>query len=240
MSPLPQLHGLAASDAWQRAGLSSRTGATAADAWAHGPMTVAPEVCTAIVSAVTDEPSLDRQPGAPTAGVFVSTWSLGVHALTGDDLGSVRSWCPALDALHRNALPAPAEVVAVAAELVTTTNALHWRFELDALSLIVKRYDPWAEHDWHIDWSVDPTAATRRLALSVQLSDPDEYAGGDLLVCPPGPGPERTTVVRAPRERGSVTAFLPWVPHAVETIGPRAPGGSRWSLIVNGWGAPLV
>lgn len=101
-------------------------------------------------------------------------------------------------------------------------NQQHFQFDLDSFSEGIQftKYSAPSEHyDWHIDrsWGMIP----RKLSLSVQLSNPDSYVGGDLELRA-GNG---TAVAR--RELGTVTAFPSFMLHRVSPVTE----GVRYSLV---------
>ncbi len=112
-------------------------------------------------------------------------------------------------------------------ERFQAANRLWWKLEVDEWHIGVKRYGVGERHPEHQD--LHAGAARRKFAGVVQLSDPDEYDGGALVV--------RYAHNRAamPRTRGTLVAFPGWSNHEVEPI----TRGERWSLCVNAWGAPL-
>jgi PKHD-type hydroxylase len=63
---------------------------------------------------------------------------------------------------------------------------------------------------WHTDLG-DGAASTRKLSVSVQLSDPESYAGGGFELCPHG-----TVEKFAPR--GSALVFPAYMPHRVADV----------------------
>lgn len=63
----------------------------------------------------------------------------------------------------------------------------------------------------------------RKLTMSVQLTDGEEYTGGELSIV----GQEISS-----KKKGSVTVFSSNFPHAVKPI----TSGTRWSLIGWAWG----
>ena len=65
----------------------------------------------------------------------------------------------------------------------------------------------------------------RKLNLILQLSEPDSYAGGDLIIGHSNP-------ITIPREVGTVVIFPANYPHSVSKITE----GSRYSLICHVWG----
>ena len=84
----------------------------------------------------------------------------------------------------------------------------------------------------HIDLSMDGgSAAKRKLSFVVQLSDPTDYAGGELRLEHVG-GPDRRQI----RRQGSIIVFPSWVPHSVTPL----MRGERWSLVAWLSGPPLV
>lgn len=106
-------------------------------------------------------------------------------------------------------------------------NAIWWQLDLDRWDVHVKRYGVGDRHTRHQD--LHARAARRKLAGSVQLSDPGAYEGGDLVVHFAG---QR---IPMPRARGALVVFPGWTVHEIEAV----TAGERWALIVNGWGPPL-
>lgn len=68
------------------------------------------------------------------------------------------------------------------------------------------RYAEGEFYHWHADLGAD-VSALRKLSLVAQLTDPADYAGGDLEFFP--------SPVIAPRERGTVIVFPSYMPHRV-------------------------
>jgi hypothetical protein len=109
-----------------------------------------------------------------------------------------------------------------------SANASWWGFDLDDFrGWQLKRYGPGQTHSLHVDLA--PTVSTRKLVASIQLSDSDDYAGGDLVLHTPGL--DRDVVV-APRAKGSVIVYPTWTPHEVQEITE----GERWSIVVQCYG----
>jgi PKHD-type hydroxylase len=71
---------------------------------------------------------------------------------------------------------------------------------------------PSVGYDWHCDMRDAPTEVQRKLSLTVQLTDEEDYEGGDLEIR------EGDGVVVAPRGRGSVAAFPSWALHRVTPV----------------------
>ena len=77
----------------------------------------------------------------------------------------------------------------------------------------IQRYEVGGFHAWHVDLAA-PAGRERKLGVSVQLSAPDDYAGGELWIYDP------PTHRAAPRERGCGIAFPSYVPHEVGAVTP--------------------
>ena len=109
--------------------------------------------------------------------------------------------------------------------IVVAVNNQHFGFDLTGMieGLQFTRYKPPAGHyDWHCDMA--PDKAPRKLSLTIQLSDPDGYTGGDLELAAGG-GNSDVEVVG--RERGRAFLFPSWMPHRVTPVTE----GVRYSLV---------
>ena len=97
---------------------------------------------------------------------------------------------------------------------------LCYRFELDGIREVqIARYGQGDFYDWHVDIGKAVTS-TRKLSVSVQLSDPGSYEGGELVVqCHEDKEPVK--------EIGSVIVFPSYLSHRVNRI----IRGERWSLV---------
>lgn len=112
-------------------------------------------------------------------------------------------------------------------KIVETAAAFNRRFfgvDIDGLAgpIQLARYDEADAgfYDWHMDWG--DVALDRKLSLTVQLSEPSDYDGGDLEFRYSN---ER---VRADRARGLIIAFPSFVLHRVTPV----TRGTRYSLVV--------
>lgn len=111
--------------------------------------------------------------------------------------------------------------------IVNATNTAWWRLNITLVTGYLLRYGPGDAHREHVD--MHPGSMQRKLSLSIQLSDSDDYAGGDLeLRCWHG-------LMKMPRLRGSVVAFPGWTSHLVTPV----ESGERWALVVWAWGPPV-
>lgn len=103
-------------------------------------------------------------------------------------------------------------------------NTQWFNFELHGLNegLQLAKYDEFDLFNWHLDYG-GGLASTRKLSISVQLSEPDEYEGGDLQFM------INDKHYNMPRAAGTVIVFPPFMQHRVTPI----TSGTRMSLV--GW-----
>lgn len=79
-------------------------------------------------------------------------------------------------------------------------------------------------YDWHIDAHPHYNDMQRKISLSISLSDPDEYEGGDLEVINNG-NPENSLKLRV--NKGDIAFFDSMHPHKVHPVTK----GKRKSLV---------
>lgn len=104
-----------------------------------------------------------------------------------------------------------------------SNNERYW-FDLLGFhqELQLTRYSEGDFFDWHLDFGAGEISA-RKLSITVQLSDPDEYEGGDLQFM------INQKIVTAPREKGTIVVFPSFIIHRVTPITK----GTRQSIV--GW-----
>jgi PKHD-type hydroxylase len=109
-------------------------------------------------------------------------------------------------------------------QIAMTINAMAYRFALTGFSERIQYSVYHGAEGGHYDWHVDqgPLVTRRKLSLTVQLTDPWQYQGGDLQFLA-GSLPET-----APRERGMVVAFPSYGVHRVAPV----TSGTRKSLVI--------
>lgn len=111
-------------------------------------------------------------------------------------------------------------------EAILDINNAYFRFEVTELApsdpALLLRY-PAGEgrYDTHID--VGQGAWGRKLSFVVQLTPPDAYVGGDLMI---GVGPSEEAV---PRQQGLLVVFPSYMPHRVTPV----ESGERFTMV--GW-----
>ena len=108
------------------------------------------------------------------------------------------------------------------AAAINGINDQFFKFDLSTMEqgLQFTRYEAPGEHyEWHIDRGLN--TGTRKLSLSLQLSDPDDYEGGELELWYGG------EPMKAFRNRGVITFFPSYVMHRVTPVTK----GVRYSLV---------
>ena len=108
------------------------------------------------------------------------------------------------------------------AHVVSKMNAQHFRFDLTGFGELLQltNYDQSENgmYGWHQDYG---GSISRKLSLSVQLTDPSEYEGGNLQVMTSGQ-PENVR-----KQKGLIALFPSYVLHQVTPVTQ----GSRQSLV---------
>lgn len=101
-------------------------------------------------------------------------------------------------------------------------NQEYFRFDLSGMEegIQLTRYEAPSQHyEWHCDRGM--SVPIRKLSIAIQLSDPDDYSGGDLELMV-GETPEK-----AKKDRGAATFFPSWLMHRVTPVTQ----GTRYSLV---------
>ena len=109
------------------------------------------------------------------------------------------------------------------AEYASIANReMNWNFDiwgyLDHLQYTTY-YGNGGHYDWHVD--MGPGISNRKLSVVLQLSDPEEYEGGDLEMNPGG------NILQIPKELGLITFFPSFLLHRVTPV----TSGTRTSLV---------
>jgi PKHD-type hydroxylase len=109
-------------------------------------------------------------------------------------------------------------------QIAMMINAMAYRFDLTGFSERIQYSVYHGSEGGHYDWHVDqgPLVTRRKLSLTLQLTDPSQYQGGDLQFLA---GAETET---APRERGMLVAFPSYGVHRVAPV----TAGTRKSLVI--------
>lgn len=93
----------------------------------------------------------------------------------------------------------------------------------------IARYGVGGHYTWHSDLGMGETSL-RKLSISVQLSAPEDYDGGELEF-----QTLRDERLQPSKERGSVIFFPPFMAHRVAPV----IRGVRWSLVTWIYGPPF-
>jgi len=121
-----------------------------------------------------------------------------------------------------------------------------WLFHFQAIeTLQFTAYGPGEHYGWHVDQTAAPYGPEhgeyrglyRKLSLSIQLSDPADYEGGQLQLergVPERPDRIRTITEIAPR--GSVIVFPSFLPHRITPV----TRGERLALVAWAAGRPFL
>jgi PKHD-type hydroxylase len=97
--------------------------------------------------------------------------------------------------------------------VVGEVNARAWQFRVSHMEpLQLLRYHSRGHYAWHADLGTRGIMSLRKISITVQLSDSDDYEGGDLEIKAGG-----RSIVPA-RPRGSAVLFPSWQPHRVTPV----------------------
>tara|TARA_B100000902_G_scaffold1227_1_gene1596 strand:+ start:459 stop:1085 length:627 start_codon:yes stop_codon:yes gene_type:complete len=75
------------------------------------------------------------------------------------------------------------DVEVIGQSLFNLVNSKHYEFDINTFEFQILRYRAGGQFDWHCDYGVAPNKNVwRKLSMSVQLSDPSDYKGGELII----------------------------------------------------------
>ncbi len=107
----------------------------------------------------------------------------------------------------------------------------NYKFDIDdeIMTLQLAEYTVGGHYVWHSDVGKG-ASSYRKLSMTVQLSDPDDYNGGDLefMIATHNAGENQ-------RKQGAAVIFPSFLEHRVTTVTK----GSRWSIVVWICGPPF-
>lgn len=111
-------------------------------------------------------------------------------------------------------------------QLTLEANFNHWKFDLshwkDAIQYTEYNGEEGGGYDWHLDVGPHPLSH-RKISITVQLSDPNDYEGGDLEIWTSGKEP-----LKAPKGKGAVVMFPSYLLHRITPVTK----GVRKSLVL--------
>lgn len=102
--------------------------------------------------------------------------------------------------------------------MIEEANDALWQFELISMPELIQFTEYHANEKGHYNWHQDigsGVASGRKVSVTVQLSSPDEYEGGELQITQGGPYDLAYT---APKIEGSVTIFPSYMLHRVTPV----------------------
>jgi len=120
--------------------------------------------------------------------------------------------------------------------LMENANKEMWNFNITNLvdSIQIAEYNDehednnYGHYDWHIDFG--HSSSTRKISLSIQLTDETSYEGGDLEFM------INRSILKCPREKGTAILFPSYITHRVTDVTK----GTRNSLVFWFHGPPFV
>lgn len=112
-------------------------------------------------------------------------------------------------------------------KVISVINQEHYDYEISGIvhGLQLIHYSSENEVKGHYDWHVDAgrgPVATRKISLTVQLSDPTKYDGCELIVNDHG------NIFTATKEQGAINTFPSYMPHKVTDV----VRGERYALVI--------
>lgn len=121
--------------------------------------------------------------------------------------------------------------------IAAKANEAYWGFDLTTAQEGIQYTEYHGEeegrYDWHADTGAGVVTSTRKVSVTVQLSGPEEYDGGNLELFRGGHGIENSII--AERRAGTVVVFPSYMMHRVSPV----TRGVRKSLVLWVGGAPF-
>jgi PKHD-type hydroxylase len=121
--------------------------------------------------------------------------------------------------------------------LLKDANSKMWNFNItnvvDSVQLSEYNAGSGEEDGGHYDWHMDfggNVSSTRKISVSIQLTDENEYEGGDLEFM------IHRSINKAPRKKGTAVFFPSYITHRVTKVTK----GQRRSLVFWIHGPPFV
>lgn len=118
-------------------------------------------------------------------------------------------------------------------ELSVEANDTLWKFDLRSSLESIQYTEYYASekghYDWHQDIGVGELPSKRKISITIQLSESDEYEGGELLICVGSNGNgEFDNLKTCPRGKGVGVLFPSYMMHRVSPV----TSGVRKSLVL--------
>ena len=104
--------------------------------------------------------------------------------------------------------------------MASEANNQMWNFDLHSAPELIQytEYEAteFGKYDWHQDVG-DHAMSIRKVSITVQLSDSEEYEGGDLCFWQGGESLDKNNII-APRGKGNVVLFPSYLFHSVKPV----------------------
>ncbi len=101
-------------------------------------------------------------------------------------------------------------------EMAVQANNALWYFNLYSVQDLIQYTEYYATENGHYTWHQDfgpGSPSLRKISITVQLSGPDEYEGGDLEYWKGG-----NDIIKAPKDKGLVFIFPSYMMHRVTPV----------------------
>jgi PKHD-type hydroxylase len=111
-------------------------------------------------------------------------------------------------------------------EMITEANDTQWNFDISYANELIQYTEYWHDEKGHYGWHQDigpDEGSLRKISVTIQLSEADEYQGGDLQISM-GEGADHT----CPRGAGVAVIFPSYMMHRVTEV----TSGVRKSLVL--------
>ena len=115
------------------------------------------------------------------------------------------------------------EIARIIDPYIVMANREVFGFDLNGVSEFqIAKYSEGDFFTEHMDMYLSDNASSRKISITVQLSDPDDYEGGDFIF-----GKDLPHIDPIIRRRGSIVVFPSFVYHEITPITK----GTRYSLV---------
>jgi|TARA_R110000796_G_scaffold229930_1_gene347404 PKHD-type hydroxylase len=105
-------------------------------------------------------------------------------------------------------------------QMASEANNQLWNFDLHSAPELIQytEYEAteFGKYDWHQDIG-NSALSIRKISITVQLSDSEEYEGGDLCFWRGGESLDKNSIA-APRGKGNVVLFPSYMVHSVKPV----------------------
>ena len=116
---------------------------------------------------------------------------------------------------------------------IQEANKIMWNFNIsnlwEDLQFTVYKSEDHGHYDWHMDIGSNGLSSNRKISLTIQLSDPSDYEGGDLELM------VHRNIIKADKSKGTIILFPSYLQHRVTPVTK----GIRKSLVIWVHGSPF-